>query len=230
VGRAGFKGAGKPQFSKPYDGKPATNGSPISIGYRFFGKPPCDVANRRAATGRRSLQAGFSSSAQKGCWSRRPANRSATGRWSSSKSSSITRWTSPRNMTSRRRSRSRSRLRGARSSSPTTAAASRRRRSTILSTTVRVSSREAYVSPNRGAQGNALKTIIAMPFALDGDAGVTVIEARGLAHRIRFTADPIRQIPVVTCNRSPSSEKRGTRITVRWPASACLRLFGRPTS
>lgn len=34
----------------------------------------------------------------------------------------------------------------------------------------RTSSREAYVSPTRGAQGNALKTILAMPAALnDGD-------------------------------------------------------------
>ena len=36
---------------------------------------------------------------------------------------------------------------------------------------VRVSSREAYVSPTRGAQGNALKTIVAMPFVLDGERG-----------------------------------------------------------
>src|SRR6516162_5382916 len=34
----------------------------------------------------------------------------------------------------------------------------------ILDYNVRVSSREAYVSPTRGAQGNALKTLIAMPF------------------------------------------------------------------
>ena len=65
----------------------------------------------------------------------------------------------------------------------------------ILDYTVRVSSREAYVSPTRGAQGNALKTIVAMPFVLDGALGETVIEAMGVAHRIRFTVDPIRQEP-----------------------------------
>jgi DNA topoisomerase VI subunit B len=37
----------------------------------------------------------------------------------------------------------------------------------VLDFSVRVSSREAYVAPDRGAQGNALKTIIAMPFVLD---------------------------------------------------------------
>ena len=55
----------------------------------------------------------------------------------------------------------------------------------VLDYTIRVSSREAYVSPTRGAQGNALKTILAMGYVLDrgngGDrAGVTIIEARGV--------------------------------------------------
>ncbi|MBV8112333.1 MAG: ATP-binding protein [Hyphomicrobiales bacterium] len=48
----------------------------------------------------------------------------------------------------------------------------------VLDFTVRVSSREAYVSPTRGAQGNALKTIVAMPFVLDGRRGQVEIEAR----------------------------------------------------
>src|SRR3954468_21038286 len=37
----------------------------------------------------------------------------------------------------------------------------------ILDYATRTSSREAYASPTRGAQGNALKTILAMPFALE---------------------------------------------------------------
>jgi DNA topoisomerase VI subunit B len=53
----------------------------------------------------------------------------------------------------------------------------------ILDFSVRVSSREAYASPTRGAQGNALKTIVAMAFALDGTKGETLIESRGTAHR-----------------------------------------------
>jgi hypothetical protein len=62
---------------------------------------------------------------------------------------------------------------------------------------VRVGSREAHVSPNRGAQGNALKTLLAMPFALDGERGETVIEAGGAAHRIAFAVDRIRQEPKI---------------------------------
>jgi hypothetical protein len=56
----------------------------------------------------------------------------------------------------------------------------------ILDFTVRASDKEAYVSPTRGAQGNALKTIVAMAFALDGTSGETVIEAYGIKHTITF--------------------------------------------
>ena len=52
-----------------------------------------------------------------------------------------------------------------------------------------VSSREAYVSPTRGAQGNALKTILAMPVALDGTVGRVEIAARGINHTIEFKVD-----------------------------------------
>jgi DNA topoisomerase VI subunit B len=47
----------------------------------------------------------------------------------------------------------------------------------ILDFSSRVSSREAYVAPDRGAQGNALKTILAMPFALNGEEGRVAIVA-----------------------------------------------------
>jgi hypothetical protein len=43
----------------------------------------------------------------------------------------------------------------------------------ILDFSIRVSSREAYVAPDRGAQGNALKTLVAMPFILDGETGTS---------------------------------------------------------
>ena len=88
----------------------------------------------------------------------------------------------------------------------------------------RVSSREAYVSPTRGAQGNALKTIVAMPFAIDGNRGITVIEGCGLAHRIVFEMDPVRREPKVLREISPSDVQNGTRITVHWPNSACSVL------
>ena len=67
----------------------------------------------------------------------------------------------------------------------------------ILDFSVRVSSREAYVSPTRGARGNALKTLIAMPFVLDGEAGTVEIEACGARHVITCEVDHIQQKPVI---------------------------------
>ena len=94
----------------------------------------------------------------------------------------------------------------------------------ILDFSIRVSSREAYVSPTRGAQGNALKTIVAMPFVLDGERGQVEIAARGERHRIAFTVDRIRQVPVVEHEVVPDDCKTGTEILVRWPDCACSIL------
>jgi len=93
----------------------------------------------------------------------------------------------------------------------------------ILDYTTRTSSREAYCSPTRGAQGNALKTIVAMPFALDGARGVTMIEARKQQHRIIFEMDPVRREPKILTEISPSLVQNGSRVTVRWPESASAR-------
>jgi hypothetical protein len=96
----------------------------------------------------------------------------------------------------------------------------------ILDYTIRVSSREAYVSPTRGAQGNALKTVLAMGYVLqDGAedaAGVTVIETRGVAHRIEFRADHINNQPKIIHTTAPSPIGTGTRFTVHWPAPGLL--------
>ncbi|MCH7773613.1 MAG: ATP-binding protein, partial [Bacteroidetes bacterium] len=54
----------------------------------------------------------------------------------------------------------------------------------VLDFSIRVSSREAYVAPDRGAQGNALKTIVAMPFVLNGDEGRIEVATAGRRHRI----------------------------------------------
>ena len=67
----------------------------------------------------------------------------------------------------------------------------------MLDFSSRVSSREAYVAPDRGAQGNALKTILAMPFVLDGTLGRVEIHARGLRHQLEFTVDALRQAPQI---------------------------------
>jgi DNA topoisomerase VI subunit B len=94
----------------------------------------------------------------------------------------------------------------------------------LVDYTTRVSSREAYVSPTRGAQGNAYQTILAMGYALDGERGETVLESQGVAHRIVFDADPVRRVPRIAHERGPSVVKNGVKTTVHWPDRACSIL------
>ena len=104
--------------------------------------------------------------------------------------------------------------------------------SDILDYSTRTSSREAYCSPTRGAQGNALKTIIAMPYALDGGVGETWIASRGLVHRITFSADAVRHVPRIDHEIKPDGVglgKNGTSIIVFWPDSACSYLEDQKT-
>ena len=97
----------------------------------------------------------------------------------------------------------------------------------ILDYTVRVSSREAYMAPDRGAQGNALKTIVALPFVLDGKEGKVIISAQGWESIITFRVDRIHQDPRIDLDTHESSVKIGTRVQVLWPVSALLN-FGTP--
>ncbi len=88
----------------------------------------------------------------------------------------------------------------------------------IIDYDIRISSREAYVSPTRGRQGNALKTILPMGYVLGGKIrGETLIEADGLKHRLLLTVNQIKQEPIVNNIRSQSRVTTGTRVTVFWP-------------
>lgn len=95
----------------------------------------------------------------------------------------------------------------------------------VLDFAVRVSNREAYVALDRGAQGNALKTLIAMPFVLDGDEGHVEITTRGERHGIGLRVDSIRQEPVIDHIHEPAPDvKTGATVAVAWPDSACSIL------
>ena len=98
----------------------------------------------------------------------------------------------------------------------------------ILDYNFRVSSREAYVSPTRGAQGNALKCILAMPHVLDGKKGQVEIEAKGERHVIGFTANDIRQEPVISHDPEPTERTIGTLFRVRWPNSPIGQTWPTP--
>ena len=94
----------------------------------------------------------------------------------------------------------------------------------VLDFGIRVSNREAYVAPDRGAQGNALKTVVAVPFVLDGSTGAVEIAAGGLTHRVQVEVDRIQQKPVVEHEETPVDGSKGTTVRLVWPDSACSIL------
>jgi excisionase family DNA binding protein len=79
----------------------------------------------------------------------------------------------------------------------------------------RTSGRARYVSPTRGAQGQALSTILAMPYALaPGSGKAVIIEAREVTHRISLRTHPLSGEPAFGHEVSDGSVKIGTRTTV----------------
>ena len=96
--------------------------------------------------------------------------------------------------------------------------------------TVRTSNREAYVSPTRVPQGNALKTLLPMPWVIDPKNGRMIITAQGKKHVIRCGADPISQRAVIHDDVSKNvknngfvkpkkaSFNSGTEVRVEWLA------------
>jgi DNA topoisomerase VI subunit B len=100
-----------------------------------------------------------------------------------------------------------------------------------LDFTIRVSNREAYVSPCRGAQGNALKTLLPMPWVLDPEHGKFIVTAHGHRHEITCRVDPISQRPVIVDDGAPAKSTNlqsgddhikqafsGTEIRLEWGA------------
>ena len=68
----------------------------------------------------------------------------------------------------------------------------------ILDFGTRTSDKEAYVSPTRGAQGNALKTVLAIPYvssAVEPKVGHVTVTSRGVRHDLTIGTDLLRQEP-----------------------------------
>jgi DNA topoisomerase VI subunit B len=66
----------------------------------------------------------------------------------------------------------------------------------MLNFDTRTSDKAAYRSPTRGAQGNALKTVIGIPYALDGQAEPIVIVGQGVEHKIAPWIDPAGEVRI----------------------------------
>jgi hypothetical protein len=65
-----------------------------------------------------------------------------------------------------------------------------------------------------------------MDYVLQGAAGdavgVTVVESRGVAHRIEFQVDHINNQPKIILTTSPSPISTGSRFTIHWPDQRLL--------
>jgi DNA topoisomerase VI subunit B len=84
----------------------------------------------------------------------------------------------------------------------------------ILDFSTRTSDKEAYRSPTRGQQGNALKTILGMSYNLARGHGRVVIDSQGTRHDVRISLDGIAQRPAVEHDQEESVKTEGTAITV----------------
>jgi DNA topoisomerase VI subunit B len=75
----------------------------------------------------------------------------------------------------------------------------------------RVSSKDAYMSPTRGAQGNALKTIVAIPYVLSEEhPEPIIITSQEQRHTITVSLDRIAQEPRLDLSTKRATVKTGT--------------------
>lgn len=83
---------------------------------------------------------------------------------------------------------------------------------------IRVSDKSYYVSPTRGQQGNALKTLWAAPFVF-ADAPATIeVTARGVRHTVTVSLDRIAGEPKIEHTTADATKvKSGTFWRVAWP-------------
>jgi DNA topoisomerase VI subunit B len=89
----------------------------------------------------------------------------------------------------------------------------------LLDYDVRVSDKAAYRSPTRGAQGNALKTVIGIPYALGSREPLTVVARGGVKHAIKPSVDPAGNVRIDhdESNGMPYVAKLGTTVEVPIP-------------
>jgi hypothetical protein len=84
----------------------------------------------------------------------------------------------------------------------------------VLDYSIRVSDKAAYRSPTRGAQGNALKTIIGIPYAL-GSREPLIVKAQGVRHSIAPWVDPAGAVHFDYSSTQEDTE--GTTVSLEMP-------------
>ena len=98
-----------------------------------------------------------------------------------------------------------------------------------LDYSIRVSDKTGYVSPSRGQQGNALKTVWAAAFVATGN-GLIEVETAVYRRVVEVTLDRIAQVPKLELiDAGTPNVKTGTRIVLRWRGIAsCLTDWNPP--
>jgi DNA topoisomerase VI subunit B len=86
-----------------------------------------------------------------------------------------------------------------------------------LDYSVRVSDKQNYVSPSRGQQGNALKTLWAAPLVLDGEKGSVSVITAAYGYRVDLTIDRIAQLPCHELVPIPDRQEEGTLFKIHSP-------------
>jgi hypothetical protein len=88
----------------------------------------------------------------------------------------------------------------------------------ILNFQTRISDKEAYISPTRGAQGNALKTVFAISYVLSTGTpqeGICKVESGGIRHTIKVKLDVVKQEPRIEHQQVEIVKRSGCRVIVR---------------
>jgi DNA topoisomerase VI subunit B len=91
----------------------------------------------------------------------------------------------------------------------------------VMNYDIRVSDKAAYRSPTRGAQGNALKTILGVPYAL-GSREPLVVEAQGVSHRIKPWVDPAGAVHLDYAPAEMLLESAGTTVSLEMPSGGMV--------
>lgn len=89
----------------------------------------------------------------------------------------------------------------------------------ICDFTATVSDKARYRGPARGAQGNAMKTLLGIPYALGVDAPVVIV-SMGVRHELKVMVDPVGD--VVVAHDQTNVDSTGTSVSVPVPVDVAV--------
>jgi hypothetical protein len=91
----------------------------------------------------------------------------------------------------------------------------------------RTSTREAYAAPDRGAQGNALQVLMALPFGFGLEEAGLTISSQGIEHTITLRVNRLEQRVDLDRTTRESPTRPGTIVAIEWPEDIDLEAVGR---